>query len=371
MSIDWSAFTQPVTPAQIQQWKAAAQATRARWASDGTGRIVVLFILVIPMILFVGLTGFVALALAISGLVSGDPTAVVGGVLGLVFGLFVLALVPLLIWLCTKIVPNERRWERWMRLQEFGRDNGLTFSPYDTNPAYPGAIFARGDNRAAVDHFRPVTGKFFDFGNYQYVVSNGKSSTTVTWGFLAMRLDRKLPHILLDSIHNNSWAGLGFSSLFSRDQVLSLEGDFDRFFTLFCPKEYERDALYVFTPDLMALCIDEAAPFDIEIVDDWMFVYSAHALKLDDPRVLARIFRIIATVGAKALRQTDRYRDEKVMAPFVANVVASPGQRLRRRFPTAILVVLLVVLVVPLLVGLMAVIAFVAAAGAAVGAGVG
>jgi len=371
MSIDWSAFTQPVTPAQTQQWKAAAKASGAKWAGDGVARLVLVLVVLAPMILISGLFGFLAIAAAIAAFASGGSAAVGSGVMSLVIAVISLALGALMVWVCRLVVPNERRWERWMRLQEFGRDNGLTFSPYDADPNYPGAIFGRGGSRAAIDHFRPVKGKFFDFGNYQYVVSNGKSSTTVTWGFLAMQLDRKLPHMLLDSLQNNSWAGLGFSSLFSRDQVLSLEGDFDRYFTLFCPKQYERDALYVFTPDLMALCIDEAAPFDIEIVDDWMFVYSSQPLKVDDPNVVARIFRIIATVGAKALRQTDRYRDEKVAAPFVANVVATPGQRLRRRFPTAVLVVLLVVLVVPMVVGVIAVLAALLAGAASVGAGVG
>ena len=367
MSIDWSGFTQPVTVAQVQQWKTAAQATRARWAGDGTGRAVVLLILIIPMILIVGLMGFIAIALSIAGFVSGEPSGAVGGGFGLLFGIVILSLVPLLIWACTKVFPSERRWERWMRLQEFGRDNGLTFSPSDPDPSYPGAIFSHGSNRAAVDHFRPVEGKFFDFGNFQYVVSNGKSSTTVTWGFLAMNLDRRLPHMFLDSRQNNSFGSFGLSGLFDRDQVLSLEGDFDNWFTLYCPKQYERDALYVFTPDLMALCIDEAAPFDIEIVDDWMFVYSLRPFKMDDPHLLARVFRIIATVGAKALRQTDRYRDEKVAAPFVANVVAQPGQRLRRRFPMGVVIALVVVLGLPFVVGTIIVISAVIAAAAAAG----
>lgn len=43
--------------------------------------------------------------------------------------------------------------------------------------------------------------------------------------------------------------------------MLSLEGDFDRYFTLYCPGDYERDALYVFTPDLLALLIDESRHF--------------------------------------------------------------------------------------------------------------
>jgi hypothetical protein len=134
--------------------------------------------------------------------------------------------------------------------------------------------------------------------------------------------------------------------------VLSLEGDFDRYFTLFCPKQYERDALYVFTPDLMALCIDEVAPFDVEIVDDWMFVYSPRAFRMDDPALLDRLFRIIDVVGSKALRQTSRYHDDKAAVPFPANVVAPSGQRLRRRFPVAAIVILAVVLGLPVLLGL-------------------
>jgi len=357
MSIDWSAFTQPVTAAQIQQWRLAAQASGARWAGNGTARTVVVLVLAIPMILICGLIGFLTLAASIVGLATHSSAGAFSGVLGIVVGILSLAVTALLVWACRLAFPNDRRWERWMRLREFGRDNGLTFSPLDDEPGYPGAIFHYGSSRAAIDHFRPVEGRFFDFGNFRFVVSNGKTSSTITWGFLALGLDRKLPNMLLDSRQNNSWRTGGLAQLFARDQVLSLEGDFNEHFTLYCPKEYERDALYVFTPDLMALCIDEAAPFDIEIVDDWMFIYSPTAFRMDDPQLLARLFRIIATVGAKALRGTDRYQDEKVVAPFAANAVAAPGQRLRRRFPTALVVVLIVVLVLPLLVGVGAVIA--------------
>lgn len=33
------------------------------------------------------------------------------------------------------------------------------------------------------------------------------------------------------------------------------------------------DALYLFTPDIMARFIDNAAQLDVEIVDDWLFLY--------------------------------------------------------------------------------------------------
>jgi hypothetical protein len=127
---------------------------------------------------------------------------------------------------------------------------------------------------------------------------------------------------------------------FDRSQVLHLEGDFDQHFTLYAPKEYERDALYVFTPDLMALLIDETGDFDVEIVDDWMFIYSARPFNLLSPVTYERMRRIVATVGAKTLRQTARYADERVGDRLV-NQVAPQGRRLKRRtsvFATVIVV---------------------------------
>ncbi len=220
--------------------------------------------------------------------------------------------------------------EQRLRMTRFATANGLVFERTSPGPSYPGAIFGLGSSRIVTDHFRTPDGRYLDFGNYTYVTGSGKSRTTHRWGFLAMQLDRALPHMLLDSRANNGLFGTtNLPAVFRRDQVLSLEGDFDRHFTLYCPKQYERDALYVLTPDLMALLIDEAAPFDLEIVDEWLFVYSAKPFPLADAATYQRLLRIVTTVGSKALSQTDRYVDERI-GVFDANLVAPSGQRLRR-----------------------------------------
>ncbi|WP_439564343.1 hypothetical protein [Microcella sp.] len=221
-------------------------------------------------------------------------------------------------------------WERRLRMSRFAAANGLLYEPVSEGPSYPGAIFGIGSSRQVTDHFRTTDDRYLDFGNYRYVTGSGKSRTTHHWGFLALHLDRALPHMLLDSRANNGLMGsTNLPAVFSRDQVLSLEGDFDRYFTLYCPAEYERDALYVFTPDLMALLIDEAAPYDVEIIDRWMLVYSARPFPLADPATYQRLLGIVSTVGAKTLTQTDRYVDERI-GQFAANIVAPQGQRLRR-----------------------------------------
>jgi hypothetical protein len=264
--------------------------------------------------------------------------AIIAGVVTGSTDLFdIVALVPGIALLVGVVAVSIRMYRNWrvsaeqrLRMRRFAMANGFSYAENSPGPSYPGAIFGLGSSRFVTDHFRTPEGRFIDFGNYAYVTGSGRSRTTHHWGFLAMHLDRALPHMLLDSRANNGIFGsTNLPAVFRKDQVLSLEGDFDRFFTLYCPQEYERDALYVFTPDLMALLIDEAAPFDVEIVDQWLFVYSARPFPLADPATYQRLLRIVTTVGAKALSQTDRYVDERI-GVFEANLVARSGQRLRR-----------------------------------------
>jgi len=244
------------------------------------------------------------------------------------------------------VLGGRRRWRRAYRLDSFAAANGLSYSPSSAEPDYPGSIFNLGDSRSSNDHLQRLVGRYLDYGNYSYVTGSGKNRTTHNWGFVAMRLDRALPHIVLDSKANNLLFGASnFPASFAKDQMLSLEGDFDRYFTLYCPKEYERDALYVFTPALMAECIDEAAPFDLEIVDRWLFAYSAKPFEMDSPQVQQRVWRIIDGVGARTLDESDNYADERAggRAAFAANVVAPQGARLRRRISVATIVIFAIV----------------------------
>ncbi|BDZ47220.1 hypothetical protein [Naasia aerilata] len=229
-------------------------------------------------------------------------------------------------------------WEAALRLTRFAAANGLVYG-HEESVAYPGSVFQVGTRRVAERRLSSAAGRHTEIGNYRYVVESSGENKTVTvhrWGYIAVGLDRNMPHMLLDSRANDcSVFGIRSSNLpiqFDRDQVLSLEGDFDRHFTLYAPQEYERDALYVFTPDLMALLIDEAGGFDVEIVDDTMFIYSATPFDLLSPATYERMRAIVATVGAKTLHQTARYADERV-GDRLRNEVAPPGRRLRRRTP--------------------------------------
>ena len=311
----------------------------------------------IMMVLLLGAFALIPLTI---GIREGSPAGII---FGAVMALATAGVIWLTIWGIRKAVAAaNRRWPRWLKLDAFARANGMVFSPRDPNPAYPGAIFGVGSNRSATEHLRSATDRFLDYGNYQFVTSNGKNSTTHTWGFLALQLDRTLPHMVLDASGNNGLFGTStLPATFDRSQVLRLEGDFNQHFTLYCPRQYERDALYVFTPDLMALLIDNASPFDVEIIDRWMFVYSTVAFDLEQPGLHQRMLQIVDTVGAKTLSQTDRYVDERI-GQFPPNIVAPQGQRLRRRFPVWAIVLVSVLAFSFVLPGIIAVAAFIASA---------
>jgi hypothetical protein len=174
-------------------------------------------------------------------------------------------------------------------------------------------------------------------------------------------MDRNLPNMLLDSKDNNVQIfGRTLASnlpvTMKGNQVLSLEGDFDTHFTLYAPKEYERDALYVFTPDVMALLIDSMKGVDAEVIDNKFYIYMPRYTNTQtlDPKFLEKVFAIMNTVGMKLHRQTDYYADETVNNR-AEDVVAAGGRRLKRGtawgYVIAIIVIIVGMNVVPLFLG--------------------
>lgn len=236
------------------------------------------------------------------------------------------------------------RAERRYRLAHFAEANGLTWFPSVPTPDLPGMIFGEGHAREATDVIHGPRPRWVEVGNYTYKTGSGKNEQTHKWAYVELRLDTPLPHIVLDAVGNNGLFGASnLPATFSRDQRLSLEGDFDQHFALYCPKGYERDALYLFTPDVMARFIDNAAALDVEIIDDRLFLYARRELSTLDPAVWEWIFGTVDAIDEK-LGQWARWRDERLAAapaPVASGVplltpppvgVAREGRRLRRGF---------------------------------------
>ncbi|AZS42420.1 hypothetical protein CVS54_03783 [Microbacterium oxydans] len=308
MSFDARPLTDPVEPAKVRAF-AAELRSRPTGGPSASTIIGIVAIATAAVVLIPTLVG-VVLSLASFG---ESPAA---AAIPLVLIALLLAAVGVMIWMS---VRNARM--RRYRLHGFAEANGMTYEPKVADPPLPGMIFHLGRARQATDLIRGARPRFVEFGNYQYTVQSGKNSTTYRWGYVAVKLDVPLPNIVLDAKGNNGF-GSNLPASFQKSQRLSLEGDFDEHFTLYCPRGYERDALYLFTPDIMARFIDNAAELDVEIVDDWLFLYTQRKVATLDPATWAWLF---GTVGALLTKfdQWARWRDERLAAETAATALPS------------------------------------------------
>ena len=225
-------------------------------------------------------------------------------------------------------------WSNWFRMARFAAANSMLFAGEPSTLRLPGLIFRVGKDRITREAFVSTSELRFLYGNHRYTGTDHVAPGAGEWGFVSVLLDRHIPHLVLEARRPARTLRRRLPALFARDQVLSLEGDFDRYFTLYAPREYERDALYVLTPDLMALLIDNASPFDVEIVDNQLFIYSPEPFDFGSPASHGRIARLIDSVGAKARSQTARYTDVRASDPTTAPI-APGGRRLVPRSAVA------------------------------------
>jgi hypothetical protein len=223
-----------------------------------------------------------------------------------------------------RAIRSRRTLTSLVQVEQFAAANGLRFDLQDPKGGYAGGPWDDGQTWR-LDHFQSTDGRV-DYGT---VGKTGKYKAVnpLEISYLAIRLDRMLPHIVL---RRGRGARSGFG-IVGDGPKFELEGDFGRHFSMWVPEGYERDALYIFTPDLMALLIDEARGLTAEIVDDCLYFYSP-PLDPTRPDVHVRMRRIANTVGAKAGTQTEFYRDERVerdpQTSLAPNRVATSGRRL-------------------------------------------
>ena len=223
---------------------------------------------------------------------------------------------------------GRRLWRERLAVSRFAEENGASYDAITAELPGAGMIFTTGSERRVSDRVRFEREPKFEVGNLSYRISLPRNAVLdFHWGYVRIPLERRFPHTVLDSRANNGIRGARLPASMSNRGTTELEGDFSRFFELTVPPGYERDALYLLTPDLMAVLIDEGADFDVEIVDDELFVYRPTPFALSTTEEWQRIERIVDTIGARTQRRTARYRDERV-GDRLLNRVAPTGRRI-------------------------------------------
>lgn len=151
-----------------------------------------------------------------------------------------------------------------------------------------------------------------EIGNFskKFDTENSNRTTDNGYGYIHFKIDKNLPHIIVDSKSNNGFGDLSnFKDLENFEQKLELEGDFNNYFRLLAPRSYKSDALYIFTPDFMQVVKDNFKDFDIEINGHDVYLYRYGQFEFNNRSSMTDLIKL-ANIAIETLgRRVKLYKD--------------------------------------------------------------
>lgn len=208
------------------------------------------------------------------------------------------------------IVENKKIRESEKKIPQFAKVNHFEYAAITSSSSYTTRFFSVG---VGVEVQHVVRGQRFEVG--EYIIEDASSPAKFHhYGFIEITLDNKVPHIILDSVSNETsqsseqdYSGKIRIDL-NKDQMMQLEGDFTNYYTVYVAEGYGTDALYILTPDLMATLADAVADYDIEFVDNKLYLASRDVFRTADQ--FYKAFSAIEKISNAVNKRSDRYVDE-------------------------------------------------------------
>ncbi|MFT2751096.1 hypothetical protein [Clavibacter sp. Sh2088] len=216
----------------------------------------------------------------------------------LIASIFAILLVVFGSWV---IRSRERRggYRAHLRLVRFAEANAMTYLPGPMSDGHFGSARRYFDLTRVM---RPTAAPGVEFGNHEIVTAGRREGAPRFGGYAMVRLAHEMPHIRVIARRGVVRRALTMMSRPEREQRLSLEGDFDRHFALYCPAGSERDALYLFTPDVLAVLIDRVRGLDVEVVGDRLLLTSFDDVVTRDPERWRDVIEATTALVAKVDR---------------------------------------------------------------------
>lgn len=239
-------------------------------------------------------------------------------------GLLCAAAVPVSVWAIVRWLAHTEV-DGELRREGFAAANGL--SPREGGRGRPGILGDDADQPAAViDAIARTDDRPLEFGTVDVGRTSSNESPT-PYPYLLTRLAQDVPHLVIQGRAGGGWMPLPVQI---DTPSISLEGSFDRSFRVFAPDGYERDALYLLTPDVMACMLDTASGLSVEVLDDRLTVFAVGMLDPRAPVLWRRLAVAAEALGDQLGRQAARYRDARAAGSTPLTRVAAGARRTRR-----------------------------------------
>ena len=148
------------------------------------------------------------------------------------------------------------------------------------------------------------------FFNFNCIVGYGKYQHTITFSAAQIGYRIALPHIFLDAHHHffvdDAVFSAGAPVHDSNQESIKLEGDFNKYFSLYAPKGYEIETLQIFTPDIMADLIEYSKNFSLEFYGSNLYIYSRKTIT--SGKDLCGLYDLVKFLALKLAPEIEKIR---------------------------------------------------------------
>lgn len=196
--------------------------------------------------------------------------------------------------------------KRRKMLKAFASEHGYNFSNYGDIASLNSTYLDVGHSRRMVNVIsgiyleQPI--RFFDFRS---VIGHGKHRRSVSFSGFEIEHKNSLKSFLLLSRKMRYSPGNlydGFQNAFGRE--IKLEGDFNKYFTLYVPEDYEIEVFQIFTPDIMVKFIDLMPDLTFEFTHNKLFLYTNKMISKKES--LERLHELVKMLISDLLPKLDR-----------------------------------------------------------------
>lgn len=166
-----------------------------------------------------------------------------------------------------------------------------------------GIMFRQGHSRI-INHCveGAINERNFRIFNYNFSIGSGKHRKIYLYTVFSFKFSGTFPHIYLNNKSNSYSIKAGESIL--------LPTEFEKSFSLSAPKEYEIEALEIFTPDVLANLLDNKFGHDVEFVNQEMLLFFDG--KISNSEQLDREFRRALDLEDLLDEKLDRFKTETI-----------------------------------------------------------
>jgi hypothetical protein len=157
-------------------------------------------------------------------------------------------------------------------MRQFADSLGYSYTSRGEMTSVFGSLFTIG-HRHSISHV--LSGRKEDHPVriflYSYVVGQGKNSRTYRYTVFEKTFDCIVPHVL---VHKPELFFSDDVPVFSNSVDITLEGNFNKYFSLAVEKDFEMEAYQIFTPDIMEELIETSKTFGFEFIQNRLYVYT-------------------------------------------------------------------------------------------------